>query len=758
MKRTYEEKSHQPITSVKSTTLNLQPRGFASPQAALAEDVSSQTNQVSSENLLEKIISTPTSESSTTPIQRKPQNRLKAMRSQRMEIQAKQNDESSVESNLASIHRKPQNRLKAITAQGIAIQAKLNIGEPNDKYEQEADDTASKVVQQINSPTQDKSVQKQESMEEEDELQMKSISNIQREESMEEEDELQMKSLVQKRENFGGGEASTDLESSIQSARGSGQSLDTGLQAKMGQSMGADFSDVKVHTDSQSDQLNKSIQAKAFTTGQDVFFRQGAYDPSSRGGQELIAHELTHVVQQNPVASVNRRMIRRSASKKVLQSCTDINVQPKLLVTAAKFKVATPKGSFRNKRSKELTEIDTCLKKIEQTGEDIILMSELLEAIKKWQAKAKPTDSRYDTVEALRKHVANEVGKLSKDPANVNPDLMVGPVQKPSADFSDFDSKQFRVSGRAPTRKIEEVKRTQEVNGDIVYYATGLVTGFDGKVPVIRPYTAPISLGNWYPTVTHINGMAVAPKGGILSAAALQESVNNALEAAGTDMSVAQNVVDLLYTYSALRGGTMGDLWDCIKGKVEMEDDATLKQEEIMLDAVRREQRVTVSAHSRGTIKTDNAVRVVHKILAQEFIPVVQQSADNVRRVQAYCQYAYEEAGILPDAMAAQCYKVLAAEKAKEDMNKFVQLIYAGNAVQHPSRFIDISIYVGGMDPVSMFVGTYSETGRKVDAFIGTGGSKKSKLHSVGKGKGHGFVGNYMPEVSQEIASDIRGR
>lgn len=61
-------------------------------------------------------------------------------------------------------------------------------------------------------------------------------------------------------------------------------------------------------------------------------------------------------------------------------------------------------------------------------------------------------------------------------------------------------------------------------------------------------------------------------------------------------------------------------------------------------------------------------------------------------------------------------------------------------------------------DPVSMFVGTYSETGRKVDAFIGSGGSKKSKLHSVGKGKGHGFVGNYIPAVSQEIASDIKKR
>ncbi|WP_287359229.1 DUF4157 domain-containing protein, partial [Moorena sp. SIO3B2] len=55
----------------------------------------------------------------------------------------------------------------------------------------------------------------------------------------------------------------------------------------------------RVHNDAQSDQLNQSIQARAFTTGKDIFFRQGEYNPGSRGGQELIAHELTHVVQQN---------------------------------------------------------------------------------------------------------------------------------------------------------------------------------------------------------------------------------------------------------------------------------------------------------------------------------------------------------------------------------------------------------------------------------------------------------------------------
>ncbi|MGR3279773.1 eCIS core domain-containing protein [Acaryochloris marina NIES-2412] len=72
-----------------------------------------------------------------------------------------------------------------------------------------------------------------------------------------------------------------------------------GVQQTMGQAMGADFSGVRVHTDAQSNQLNQSLQAKAFTTGQDVFFQQGAYAPEKQSGQELIAHELTHVVQQN---------------------------------------------------------------------------------------------------------------------------------------------------------------------------------------------------------------------------------------------------------------------------------------------------------------------------------------------------------------------------------------------------------------------------------------------------------------------------
>ena len=151
------------------------------------------------------------------------------------------------------------------------IQPKLKIGAVGDRYEQEADRVAQDVVQRINAPAPKRG----------------------------DKDELRMKPMVQRLSDGGGMAAPPDLDTSIQGARGGGQPLTESLRQPMERAFGTDFSGVKVHTDSHSDQLNQSIQAKAFTTGQDVFFRHGAYQPGSRGGQELIAHELTHVVQQN---------------------------------------------------------------------------------------------------------------------------------------------------------------------------------------------------------------------------------------------------------------------------------------------------------------------------------------------------------------------------------------------------------------------------------------------------------------------------
>ena len=195
------------------------------------------------------------------------------------------------------------------------IQRKLTIGEPGDKYEQEADRVAFQVVQQINAPT--------------------SIDKNNLSQSIQREKDLKgvmqsrgFQAAIQRKQAIAGGEATPNLESAINRARGSGQPLDSGLQQSMGQAMGANFSGVRVHTDAQSDQLNQSIQAKAFTTGQDVFFRGGAYQPRSRGGQELIAHELTHVVQQQGSALQRQELqdeLQMSGELIVEESTTELS-------------------------------------------------------------------------------------------------------------------------------------------------------------------------------------------------------------------------------------------------------------------------------------------------------------------------------------------------------------------------------------------------------------------------------------------------
>ena len=94
-------------------------------------------------------------------------------------------------------------------------------------------------------------------------------------------------------------ELDDDTAGRINQQRGAGQALDTGVQRQMGGAMGHDFSGVRVHTSGEAHQLNEQVGAVAFTTGSDIFFREGAYNPGSSGGQELLAHELTHVVQQS---------------------------------------------------------------------------------------------------------------------------------------------------------------------------------------------------------------------------------------------------------------------------------------------------------------------------------------------------------------------------------------------------------------------------------------------------------------------------
>jgi len=262
------------------------------------------------------------------------------------------------------------------------IQPKLTIGAPGDKYEQEADRVAQQVVHQINAPTSaqamaNETIQRVDDLDDDDgDLQRSPVAEtIQRVNDLDDDDDalqrspvaetiqrvgdlddddddLQMKLIVQRVSTEGAMAASTELEVAIQQSRGSGQPLAESVREPMEQAFGADFTGVRVHADARSDQLNQSIQAKAFTTGQDIFFRQGTHSPSSPGGQELIAHELTHVVQQNggAVPQAQRNLVSQRLASTSLSLPTN-TVQRALGITVNQYKTASDsKGSGPRQR------------------------------------------------------------------------------------------------------------------------------------------------------------------------------------------------------------------------------------------------------------------------------------------------------------------------------------------------------------------------------------------------------------------------
>lgn len=178
------------------------------------------------------------------------------------------------------------------------IQPKLTIGQPNDQYEQEADAMADQVMRMPQAPL---PVQRKCEDCEEESLQMKPLSEsitplIQR--NHEEEEELQMKGfdsgVIQMKSN----EVNSDLSSQLSQTKGDGNKLPESTNQFMSTAFGADFSSVNIHTNSSAIQMNRSLNARAFTHGNDIYFNKGEYNPSEGEGKRLLAHELTHVVQQ----------------------------------------------------------------------------------------------------------------------------------------------------------------------------------------------------------------------------------------------------------------------------------------------------------------------------------------------------------------------------------------------------------------------------------------------------------------------------
>ena len=95
-----------------------------------------------------------------------------------------------------------------------------------------------------------------------------------------------------------GGVVHSDVEAAIAAARGRGQPAQPAVAGSVGAALGDSLADVRVHTDGGAASLARSVSARAFTVGSDIFFGAGEYQPTTPAGRELLTHELVHVVQQ----------------------------------------------------------------------------------------------------------------------------------------------------------------------------------------------------------------------------------------------------------------------------------------------------------------------------------------------------------------------------------------------------------------------------------------------------------------------------
>jgi hypothetical protein len=161
---------------------------------------------------------------------------------------------------------------------GLIVQRKLTIGAVNNPLEHEADALADTVMR------------------------MPEPNFIQRKCPHCEDEEAQRKpltSFIQKKESATSNTASDSAHSQIQATKGGGSTMAANTKSFMESRFGTDFSNVRIHSGSYASQLSKKLNAQAFTVGNDIYFNDGKFSPGSSAGKRLLAHELTHTIQQN---------------------------------------------------------------------------------------------------------------------------------------------------------------------------------------------------------------------------------------------------------------------------------------------------------------------------------------------------------------------------------------------------------------------------------------------------------------------------
>ncbi len=141
-----------------------------------------------------------------------------------------------------------------------------------------------------------------------------------------------------------GGALDGDTSSAIESRRGGGRPLDADVRRRMETAFGADLGGVRIHDDQASATLNAKVAARAFTTGNDIFFGAGQFAPDTPSGQRVLAHELAHTLQPDAGIPLLRLVRHSDPAKK------DEKERKKQLKAAKKIAISRPSSWRRARR------------------------------------------------------------------------------------------------------------------------------------------------------------------------------------------------------------------------------------------------------------------------------------------------------------------------------------------------------------------------------------------------------------------------
>lgn len=221
------------------------------------------------------------------------------------------------------------------------VQPRLILGPADDKYEREADLVARRVMDQQDSNAANQRAQK--TIVSGLASRSPPVPTVQRqvssfpddsEEKLEEEKRIQRKGKAKPL-------IGNALEQRLSASAGSGGRLPQNVQVQMENSFGASLDRVRIHANRESGEISRSLNAEAFTYGNDIYFGANRYNLATNSGIELLAHELTHTLQQT---GVRRKMIQRRGGPAVGQLSIKSNVVNQGLVAGHAWLSYTPVG------------------------------------------------------------------------------------------------------------------------------------------------------------------------------------------------------------------------------------------------------------------------------------------------------------------------------------------------------------------------------------------------------------------------------